>query len=109
MVDRHSTAAADSSAQNSASRSSAPSTPEPTLLETQLDSIALTLTKMKAKLSTAPSWEQLSVRERAELQVALSRVENRVHEVGRLIRRDSEAPLLHEASAPSSAEFSAHA
>ena|SRR5688572_18675213 len=88
MVDRHSTTGTGNSA--SASVSASRSAAEPTMLETQLDSIALTLTKMKAKLSTTPSWDQLSTRERAELAVALSRVENRVHEVGRLIRRDTE-------------------
>ena len=64
--------------------------PEPTLLETELDSIALTLTQMKLRLSRRPTLEHLTDLERAELDSALARVETRVHEVGDLIRRPVE-------------------
>lgn len=107
MVDRHSTTGTENSAFASASSASRAAA-EPTMLETQLDSIALTLTKMKAKLSTAPSWDQLSTRERAELAVALSRVENRVHEVGRLIRRDADMAVPVHAGEVGVPQFSGH-
>lgn len=61
--------------------------PEPTLLETQLDSIALALTKMKSRLHRVPVLEHLSDAERAELHVALTRVKHQVAEVDELITR----------------------
>lgn len=61
--------------------------PEPTMLETQLDSIALSLAKMKSRLNQVDLVDHLTDAERAELQTALHRVENRVSEVGGLIRR----------------------
>jgi hypothetical protein len=57
------------------------------LLEAELDSIALSLTQMKVRLSRRPTLEHLTDLELAELASALSRVEMRVTEVGQLIRR----------------------
>lgn len=69
--------------------------PEPTMLETQLDSIALTLAKMKSKLRNQPLLDHLSRAERAELQMALSRVKCSVNEVGDLIAKGDEPPPTH--------------
>ena len=60
---------------------------EPTMLETQLDSIALSLAKMKSRLNQVDLLDHLTDAERAELETALHRVEDRVSEVGGMIRR----------------------
>ena len=57
------------------------------MLETQLDSIALSLAKMKSRLNQVDLLDHLSEAERIELETALHRVEDRVSEVGGMIRK----------------------
>ncbi len=60
--------------------------PAPTLLETELDSISLSLAKMNARLREGEVRDQLSDSEMAELGAALERARHRMAELGELIR-----------------------
>ena len=57
-----------------------------TLLETQLDSIALTLGQMKAKVQRDQILDHLTSTERAELQAALARAGGRLTELLDVVR-----------------------
>jgi len=59
---------------------------EPTLLETQLDSICLTLTHMKNRLHRVPMLDHMSESERAELTAALHRAQGKLAELDDAIR-----------------------
>ena len=59
---------------------------QPTILETQLDSICLTLGQMKTKLERAQLLEHITDKERAELEAALSRAEGKLTELSSAIR-----------------------
>jgi hypothetical protein len=59
---------------------------EPTILETQLDSICLTLTKMKNRLHQVPMLDHMSEAERAELTAALHRAQGKLAELDNAIR-----------------------
>jgi hypothetical protein len=59
---------------------------EPTMLETQLDSICLKLTNMKMRLYHMPLLEHMSDAERDQLAAALARAEARLFEVSAIIR-----------------------
>jgi len=52
-----------------------------TLLETQLDSIALTLGKMRAKVKKDQVLTHMTSTERAELEAALARAESRLSQL----------------------------
>src|SRR5205814_1169421 len=56
--------------------------PQPTILETELDSICLTLTQMAHRLNRAPLLDHMTGAERAELAAAVERVEKRVLKLG---------------------------
>jgi hypothetical protein len=58
---------------------------QPTILETQLDSICLVLGKMKVKLERAQLLEHITEKERAELEAALSRAEGKLTELSAAI------------------------
>ena len=62
---------------------------EPTILETQLDSICLTLAKMKNRLHRVPMLDHLSEVERAELTAALHRAQGKLAELDTAIRSHS--------------------
>jgi len=62
---------------------------EPTLLETQLDSICLTLAKMKNRLHRVPMLDHMSEAERAELTAALHRAQGKLAELDNAIRSHS--------------------
>ena len=57
-----------------------------TLLETQLDSIALTLGKMRAKVKRDQVLEHMTSTERAELEAAVARAEDRLTELHQAVR-----------------------
>ncbi|MCY2952242.1 MAG: hypothetical protein NTU53_09735 [Planctomycetota bacterium] len=57
-----------------------------TLLETQLDSIALMLGQMKAKVQKDQVLDHMTSTERAELQVALARAGGRLSELLEVVR-----------------------
>ena len=62
---------------------------EPTILETQLDSICLTLTHMKNRLHRVPMLDHMSEAERAELAAALHRAQGKLAELDSAIRSHS--------------------
>ena len=62
---------------------------EPTILETQLDSICLTLTKMKNRLHRVPMLDHMSEAERAELTAALHRAQGKLAELDNAIKSHS--------------------
>ena len=62
---------------------------EPTILETQLDSICLTLTHMKNRLHRVPMLDHMSEAERAELTAALHRAAGKLAELDNAIRSHS--------------------
>jgi hypothetical protein len=55
-------------------------------METELDSICLALGKMKTKLRRGQTLDHLTDKERAELEAALARAEERLTELGSVIR-----------------------
>ena len=59
---------------------------QPTILETELDSICLTLTQMTQRLNRAPLLDHLTDAERAELAAAVERVEKKVLKLGGVVR-----------------------
>lgn len=59
---------------------------QPTILETQLDSICLVLGQMKSRLERAQLLEHITEKERAELEAALSRAEGKLTELSSAIR-----------------------
>jgi hypothetical protein len=62
---------------------------EPTILETQLDSICLTLAHMKNRLHRVPMLDHMSEAERAELAAALHRAQGKLAELDTAIRSHS--------------------
>jgi hypothetical protein len=62
---------------------------EPTILETELDSICLTLSHMKKRLHRVPMLEHISESERAELTAALQRAQGKLAELDSAIRSHS--------------------
>ena len=62
---------------------------EPTILETQLDSICLTLTQMRNRLHRVPMLDHMSEAERAELTAALHRAQGKLAELDTAIRSHS--------------------
>jgi hypothetical protein len=64
---------------------------EPTILETQLDSISLTLTHMKNRLHRVPMLDHMSEAERAELTAALQRAQGKLAELDETIRQQAPA------------------
>ena len=65
--------------------------PEPTLLETELDSICMTLSRMKSRLHRVPMLDHLSDSERNELHAALLRAQDKMQELDTLIRAGGNA------------------
>lgn len=59
---------------------------EPTILETQLDSICLTLAKMKNRIHRVPMLDHMSDAERAELTAALHRAQGKLAELDSAIK-----------------------
>lgn len=59
---------------------------QPTILETQLDSISLMLGQMRAKVDRVQMLEHITDQERLELEAALSRAENKLTELSSVIR-----------------------
>jgi hypothetical protein len=59
---------------------------QPTIMETELDSITILLGQMRAKVQRNGLLEHLTSTERNELQAALARVEGRMTELGEVIR-----------------------
>jgi hypothetical protein len=59
---------------------------QPTLLETQLDSISLMLGQMKAKVQRDQILDHMTSTERAELQASLARAEGRFSELIEIVR-----------------------
>jgi hypothetical protein len=66
---------------------------EPTILETQLDSICLTLTHMRNRLHRVPMLDHMSESERAELAAALQRAQGKLAELDETIRQQAPATL----------------
>ncbi|HEV8606535.1 MAG TPA: hypothetical protein VGQ99_14270 [Tepidisphaeraceae bacterium] len=66
--------------------SSSPVRSEPTILETQLDSICLTLTHMRNRLHRVPMLDHMTEAERAELTAALHRAQGKLAELDNTIR-----------------------
>ena len=62
---------------------------EPTILETQLDSICLTLAKMKSRIHRVPMLDHMSETERAELTAALHRAQGKLAELDDAIKSHS--------------------
>ena len=62
---------------------------EPTILETELDSICLTLTKMKNRIHRVPVLDHMSEAERAELTAALHRAQGKLAELDNAIKSHS--------------------
>jgi hypothetical protein len=62
---------------------------EPTILETELDSICLTLTKMKNRIHRVPMLDHMSDAERAELTAALHRAQGKLAELDNAIKAHS--------------------
>jgi hypothetical protein len=62
---------------------------EPTILETQLDSICLTLAKMKSRIHRVPMLDHMSEAERAELTAALHRAQGKLAELDNAIKSHS--------------------
>ena len=58
---------------------------QPTILETELDSICLVLGQMKAQLQRLQILEHLTDAEKSELQAALDRAEGRIVELKQVI------------------------
>lgn len=63
--------------------------PEPTMLETELDSMCLSLTKMKSRLRRMPLLEHMTEAERVQLSASLARAEARLFELSAIIRGKS--------------------
>ena len=63
--------------------------PEPTMLETELDSMCLSLTKMKTRLRRMPLLEHMTEAERVQLSASLARAEARLFELSAIIRSGS--------------------
>ena len=59
---------------------------QPTIMETELDSITILLGQMRAKVQRHGLLDHLTSTERQELQAALARVEDRMSELGEVIR-----------------------
>ena len=59
---------------------------QPTIMETELDSITYLLGQMRAKVQRNGVLEHLTTTERCELQAALARVEGKMTELGEVIR-----------------------
>jgi hypothetical protein len=57
-----------------------------TVMEAKLDSICLALGKMKATLQKAQVLDHMTEKERAELEAALARAEERLGELSTVIR-----------------------
>jgi len=62
---------------------------EPTILETELDSICLALAKMKNRIHRVPVLDHMSEAERAELTAALHRAQGKLAELDDAIRSHS--------------------
>ena len=62
---------------------------EPTILETQLDSICLTLAKMRNRIHQVPILDHMSEAERAELTAALQRAQGKLAELDNAIKSHS--------------------
>lgn len=61
-------------------------THQATLMEAELDSICLSLGKMKTQLQGSQTLEHLTKTERNELEAALARAESRLTELSTVIR-----------------------
>ena len=59
--------------------------PGPTMLEADLDSICLTLSKMTTKLNREPLLDHISDFERAELRAAIERTHERLAELTHIV------------------------
>jgi hypothetical protein len=64
---------------------------QPTIMETELDSITLLLGQMRAKVQRNSLLDHLTSVERSELQAALARVEGKMTELGEVIRSGADA------------------
>jgi len=62
---------------------------EPTILEAELDSICLALTKMKNRIHRVPVLDHMSDAERAELTAALHRSQGKLAELDNAIKAHS--------------------
>ena len=62
---------------------------EPTILETQLDSICLTLAHMNSRLHRVPMLDHMSEAERVELTAALHRAQGKLAELDSAIKSHS--------------------
>ena len=62
---------------------------EPTILETELDSICLALAKMKNRIHRVPVLDHMSEAERAELTAALHRAQGKLNELDNAIKSHS--------------------
>ena len=64
---------------------------QPTIMETELDSISLLLGQMRSKVQRHGLLDHLTHTERSELQAALTRVEGKMTELGEIIRGGADA------------------
>ena len=72
-------------------RAAAASNHQPTIMETELDSISLLLGQMRSKVQRHGLLDHLTNLERSELQAALARVEGKMTELGEIIRGGADA------------------